>query len=94
MYEVGKEKRNIRELQTEHLCNIAKVLTIPDLQDESMWDKVDSYSSQILTRKGIYELKKLIRNEKKEKRDIIFSWITIITGLIGALIGLVSILGK
>jgi len=46
MFMVGEEDRNIRELQTEHLCNIAKALIIPiDSQDESLWDKGESCSS-------------------------------------------------
>ena len=89
-----EEDENIRELHAIYLRNIAKNLMVPspNSKDETYWDR-DGYS-QILTEKGIYELKKSIRLEKKERRDVIFAWVVIITGLIGALIGLVSVIKK
>ncbi len=47
-----------------------------------------------LTSKGIYSLRKLIREEKKAKREAVGFYFTICTGLVGSIIGLVSILAK
>ncbi|EPP5349107.1 hypothetical protein [Vibrio parahaemolyticus] len=47
-----------------------------------------------LTPKGVYSLRKLIREEKKVKRDAVGFYFTICTGLIGSIIGLVSVLAK
>lgn len=87
------EDQNIRELHTRYLRHIAKTIMVPlpDSKDESYWER-DGYSPPILTEKGIYELNKSIRSEKKERREVIFSWVTIAIGLIGTLIGLISIL--
>jgi len=89
------EDQNIGELHTKYLRDMAKTLMVPlpNSEDESLWDR-DGYTAPILTEKGIYELNKSIRLEKKEKRDVIFSWLTIIIGLIGALIGLAAVIRK
>jgi hypothetical protein len=47
---------------------------------------------QILTRKGFHFIKSLLDDYYKKKREIISFWFTITIGLIGALIGLISIL--
>jgi len=92
MFFIDEEDFGIRELYTDHLCYIAKrlIVPLPEFKDESMWQQ--SFNRYILTPKGIYELKKLIRNEQKEKREIIFSWITLLIGLLGTLIGVISVL--
>lgn len=92
---VGEEDLKIRELHTEYLCQVAKnlIIPIPEFKDESIWENVHSFGIMyILTPKGVYEFKRLIRNEKKEKREIIFSWITLLIGLLGAIIGVISVL--
>lgn len=84
----------IKELYTDYMKNIANKLMvpIPNYNDENIWEKPMGYRSLILTRNGMYELKKFIRLERKERREIIFSWITLLIGLIGVLIGLFSVL--
>ena len=86
----------IRELHTDYLRKIANkmILALPNRKDETLWDKPSGYSKSILTNKGIFELKRQIRLEKKEKRDIAFSWISLLIGLLGAAIGLISVLKK
>ena len=72
------------------------LLPMPDNQDKTMYEEFDfgdeDGPKQIQTTKGIYHLKTLIREEQKSKREIVGFWFTISTGLIGAIIGLVSIL--
>lgn len=91
---IAEEELKIRELQTARLRYIAKrlMVPIPEFKDENLWKKDRCLNTYILTSRGIYELKKLIRNEKKEKREIVFSWITLLIGLLGAQIGLISML--
>ena len=72
------------------------LLPMPDTQDKTMY-KMFNFDDEedpkhILTTKGIYHLKKSIREENKAKREIVGFWFGITTGLIGAAIGLVSVL--
>jgi len=84
----------IRELYTDYLQNIATklIIPIPSFNDDSIWEKPMGFLKSILTNNGIHELKKLIRLKKKEKREVTFSWITILTGLLGTFIGLISVI--
>ena len=72
------------------------LLPMPNTQDKTMYKRFDfgdeDGPKHILTTEGIYHLKKLIREEKKAKREIVVFWFGITTGLIGAIIGLVSVL--
>ena len=94
MAAISEIDRQIRELHTERLLKIANklIVPIPSFSDETAWEELSPYRKICLTNKGIFELKKSIRLEKKERRDIVFSLITILIGLIGALIGLISVL--
>jgi len=47
-----------------------------------------------LTSKGFWELKKLVRQEKRERREGFTIWIAASTGIIGALTGLAAVLLK
>lgn len=84
--------------KTNYLKSKADKLFVPmpDTQDASMYSNYDfddlKGSRKILTTKGIHYLNTLIREEQKAKREIIGFWFTITTGLIGAIIGLVSVL--
>ncbi|MFX0137097.1 MAG: hypothetical protein ACFFDN_25890 [Candidatus Hodarchaeota archaeon] len=84
----------IRELHTDYLQKVANklIVTIPNYNEENIWEKPIGYRRPILTNKGIHELKRAIRMEKKERREVVFNWIMLLTGLIGTLIGLVSVL--
>lgn len=61
--------------------------------DEDIWVKGKS-DDYILTNKGLTTLRSAIRNERHERHRGIFSWISIIIGLIGALTGLFAVIGK
>jgi len=91
---IGEEDLWIRELHTNYLCYVARrlIVPIPEFKDQSTWEQVRSLDRYILTPSGIYELKKLIRIEQKERREIVFSWITLLIGLLGVLIGVISVL--
>ncbi|RPA22589.1 hypothetical protein EGC77_21410 [Shewanella psychromarinicola] len=65
----------------------ALMFTTHDFGDESG-------SVKILTLNGIHYLRSKIRDEQKAKREVIAFYFTLCTGLIGAAIGLVSVLKK
>jgi hypothetical protein len=95
MFFIGEEDLKIRKLHTDYLRQVANnlIVPLPEFKDESIWENVNSLGIMyILTPKGVYELKRLIRNEKKEKREVIFNWITLLIGLLGAIIGVISVL--
>lgn len=75
----------------------------PYLNDETKWEAdTDEYSmpreGMVLTVHAMTELRASIRKEKKERREVIEWWVKlfggilpIVTGLVGALIGLAAI---
>ncbi len=71
------------------------LVPMPDIKDHEMYFSYDfggeEGSLDILTEKGIYSLRNLIREECKARREVAAFWFTITTGLIGAAIGLVSV---
>ncbi|HIF9500632.1 TPA: hypothetical protein ACX6SY_001780 [Photobacterium damselae] len=73
------------------------LIPLPSISSAGMYttfDFDDLGSVTFLTPKGVYSLRKTIREEKKLKRETIGFYITSITGLIGAIIGLISFLPK
>ena len=63
---------------------------LPDRNNKELWEKTFHYS--YLTDKGRFVVNKLIREELKEKHDSVTQIITALAGLIGVLIGLITIL--
>ena len=99
---IGQEEEKItkwiEKLQTTYYCNTCQdlLIPIPDKEDKDMYyqynfddEKRDVY---ILTVVGFQKIRKLIREERKEKRESIGFWIAIFFGIIGAITGLVSVL--
>jgi hypothetical protein len=86
--------------KTSYLKSKADSLLVP-MPDESealMYTSYDfgdeSGSVKILTLNGIHHLRSKIRDEQKSEREVIAFYFTLCTGLIGAVIGLVSVLKK
>jgi hypothetical protein len=94
----------IRGLVTEELTSVAERLfvPVPSWKEEKFWS--ESYipgEQKFLTTEGVSHLRDLIRDERKKRRearlsqfDLVSKVIVTLTGLIGACIGLVSILKK
>lgn len=80
-------------LKSGRLCNIANRLTvpIPEIQNKTFWESSYYTSSYYLTTEGINEVRKRIRQERKDCCDLMLPWITAIVGILGALIGLVAV---
>jgi hypothetical protein len=83
----------LREALSDYLISEAYRLFIP-LPD---WDKQDKVGSgdtvkHVLTRDAINELRSAIRAEKKARVEQFLMWVPGIVGILGAAIGLASIL--
>jgi len=83
----------IHQLWTRYLQERAErlMLPLPSLDDESSWEKSHVVPGYLLTRKGIDEVRKSIRNEVQERRSGWLTWLAALTGLIGAISGLVAV---
>jgi len=95
--EVCPVLEEIDALKTGRFCQIANRLMVPlpDYKDKDLWKDLYYEHSRILTDKGFWELKKLIRQEKRERREGFVVWLAALTGIIGAigaLTGLAAVL--
>jgi hypothetical protein len=80
-------------LQTRDMRDRAAMLGVPTPEGEEYWeDLTHTQRSRVLTTKGMHELRRAIRTERLERWQWAFNWIGALTGLVGALIGLVSVL--
>ncbi len=96
--EKEKTLNYINYIQTKYYLNICQDLIIPapNFNDNDIYYKYDFDDEEgekyIFTTIGFHHIRKLIREEKKEKRETFGYWIAIIFGLIGAFTGLLSTL--
>jgi 5-formyltetrahydrofolate cyclo-ligase len=84
---------DIQRAHTRYLWREAHRLFIPTPhhEDEESWEEVGN--RQVLTRKGINDLRAAIRAEKKVRREQVLMWVpaaTALTGLAGAAIGVIA----
>ena len=100
-YEVETIQEKIDILITNYLRNKANILFVPlpDYDDKKMWTECSMISQQkVLTTLGISTIKTAIRKEWKERTELYLMWATFIvvslTGIIGAITGLVAVLKK
>jgi hypothetical protein len=89
----------IDEIVSQRLLKRARRLDVPipsplfgNLEEDEFWDRSYSSGGYILTRKGRAVLRDAVRKEKRERFESKARWITLFTGIIGAAIGLVSVL--
>lgn len=86
----------IDSLQTKRFCQLANrlLVPIPDRSNKEMWREKHYSYGRTLTDKGIWEIKKLIRQEKRERREGFIVWLAALTGIVGAITGLAAILTR
>ncbi len=99
-HEMARER--ILRLHSRFVQEQAEKLLLPNLKFDSkseMWERSDDNGKWRLTRQAIADLRTAIRNEKRERLEAIRTWLgivtgfaTVLTGLIGAIIGLISVL--
>lgn len=70
-------------------------LPMPSNLDETIYMSFDfgdeNGPKKILTEKGLHLVREKIRSERKARRDVVSFWFSVTTGLIGAVIGLISV---
>lgn len=86
----------INALKTRRFRQIADKLMVflPETKDKELWEDLHYAGGRTLTNKGFWELNKLIRQEKRERREGFVVWLAALTGIIGAITGLVAVLSS
>ncbi len=86
----------IMELNTRYLYSKSQklLLPVPDYSDNTIWEQSHISGRHNLTNKGVTQLRSAIRKELHERRIGALSWVAALTGVIGALSGLIAIIGK
>ena len=87
----------IDSLVSRRLCRIANrlMVPIPDYGNEAYWVEMGAYDvGKVLTAKGIQEIRKNIRSERKERWEWLFVLLAALTGLVGAITGLAAVLSR
>ncbi len=70
------------------------LIPVPDFHNEEYWSKSYIDGTYILNMKGVWEVKKLIHQDKKGRREGFIIWISSLTGIIGATTGLVAVMSR
>lgn len=98
MHDVLEIDDRISRLQTTFLIDEAQryLLPTPKFSDDhrGAWERATTAAHYQLKLSAIAELSAAVNRVKKERRDAWQSWVTLLIGVIGALIGLMSILKK
>ena len=83
---------DVRKVHCEYLLQEAQRLLVPspDVSDATIWDTAGNRTW--LTEKGINHMRAAVRAEKKARAELFVMWMPGIVGILGALIGLASIL--
>ncbi|MFV9692044.1 MAG: hypothetical protein ACNY01_13935 [Desulfobacteria bacterium] len=86
----------IHRLVTNRLWEQAKKAMIPlPNNDEGMWEETETRAgSYHLSVEGISALRAALRKENKERWEVAVKWIVLLTGLVGAVTGLLAIILK
>lgn len=84
----------IEEIKTRRILRKAMRLDVPfeSPSDQSKrWQQSHQLQTWYLTTLGYSELRKAIRQEKRERRDVAITWSGVVVGIIGSLTGLLSV---
>ena len=94
--EVSPLLEDIEVLKTRRFVKIADRLMVPlpDRNDEELWEDSTCGTTKVLTAKGYWELKTLIRQDKRERSQLALMWLAALTGIIGVTTGLLAVLGR
>jgi len=94
-FELTEVDDDISALETEYLVENARklLLPIPEYRlDGAMWKRSKHGGNFILTENGIAEIRNAIRKERRERREGTIVWLASLTGIVGAVTGLVTVL--
>lgn len=82
-------------LTTDYLLGKAKrhFVPIPSRDKNGIWEKCKTISNRyVLTNRGISQLRSSLRKNRKEQIEIIIMILAALTGIIGAVTGLVAVI--
>lgn len=87
---------SLRAIETARINRRARRLgvMIPDHHYEKLVAPLDGEYKYCLTQEGLAEVLPRIREVSRQRRQEIGYWISLLTGLVGSLIGLLAILGE
>ena len=90
----GEFEWKIRSAETQFLLRQGRrhLIPVPALSDEGHWEWSEDKRRAYLTLHAMRELRALIRDEQRQRWEPVKLWLPLLTGLVGALIGLVSAL--
>lgn len=72
-----------------------RFVPIPSRETDEMWEQCDTISNRyVLTDKGISQLRSSLRKEFKAQVELIVTVLAVLTGIIGAITGLVAVIMK
>jgi hypothetical protein len=96
LHDIFAIDEKIAAFQTTFLTDEAQRLglIVPSFTDSGLWEKAVTAPTYHLKDEAIVALRSAVRKEKKERREVWQSWVTLTIGVIGALIGFVSVLKK
>jgi len=90
---------DINTLTTRYYVSLARRRFVDVPQDEEMWRTSETFGSRTLTPAGVTKIRTALRAERKERWDVfqshtglIISLVTSLTGVLGAVIGVLSFL--
>jgi hypothetical protein len=90
-FDLAFGRQVVAELVTRHLRKKCDrwFLPFPSHDEEEMWEEFRATGGKALSRKGIARVRDAIRQERRER----YVWAAGLTGVIGALTGLLSVFG-
>lgn len=94
-HELDEWNEKISILKTRYLLYTASVKDLPTpsmTEEEGLWEQGLYTGSFFLTVHGMTELRQLIRKERKETFDLFLPVVSLLTGLIAAISGLILVL--
>ena len=97
MQELTPSEDRMHRLMTDWLWEQAHrfMVPIPDTKEEGMWENSMTIpETSHLSSKGISTLRARIRKERKERWLTMIIWVAPVTGLVGAVTGLLAIILK
>lgn len=91
-FEVSLLDEQIDYLVSQRLLSRAEreIVAVP-ADGEDFWEKGHQTGRRYLSRKGIIELRRELRNEASERSSLVLAWGGWATGLIGAITGLAAV---
>ena len=85
---------DIESLESRLLVESARqfILPIPEFNNNGgNWIKSEITGRYRLSKDAMLEVRTLVRKERKERRAAVMMWLAALTGLVGALSGLLSV---